>query len=172
MKRLIALLLALSALFSLAACGGTNAFALAEATYPESAPYPNEAKYSGAKYEAAYDAWSADRRARNTAASSVDGALDDYIRAALPALLSGVDGKNAVCSPVSVYMALSMLAEVTDGDTRVQILSLLGADSINTSRTRCPTSRGSRSSRRARSPYPAREKDRRRCPSKGRPSAR
>ena len=50
MKRLIALLLALSALFSLAACGGTNAFALAEATYPESAPYPNEAKYSGAKY--------------------------------------------------------------------------------------------------------------------------
>ena len=53
MKRLIALLLALSALFSLAACGGTNAFALAEATYPESAPYPDEAKYSGAKHEAA-----------------------------------------------------------------------------------------------------------------------
>ena len=134
MKRLIALLLALSALFSLAACGGTNAFALAEAAYPESAPYPNEAKYSGAKYEAAYDAWSADRRARNTAASSVDGALDDYIRAALPALLSGADGKNAVCSPVSVYMALSMLAEVTDGDTRAQILSLLGADSIESLR--------------------------------------
>ena len=134
MKRLIALLLALSALFSLAACGGTNAFALAEATYPESAPYPNEAKYSGAKYEAAYDAWSADRRARNTAASSVDGALDDYIRAALPALLSGADGKNAVCSPVSVYMALSMLAEVTDGDTRAQILSLLGADSMESLR--------------------------------------
>ena len=134
MKRLIALLLALSALFSLAACGGTNAFALAEAAYPESAPYPNEAKYSGAKYEAAYDAWSADRRARNTAASSVDGALDDYIRAALPALLSGADGKNAVCSPVSVYMALSMLAEVTDGDTRAQILSLLGADSMESLR--------------------------------------
>ena len=134
MKRLIALLLALSALFSLAACGGTNAFALAEATYPESAPYPNEAKYSGAKYEAAYDAWSADRRARNTAASSVDGALDDYVRATLPALLSGADGKNAVCSPVNVYMALSMLAEVTDGDTRAQILSLLGADSMESLR--------------------------------------
>ena len=134
MKRLIALLLALSALFSLAACGGTNAFALAEATYPECAPYPNEAKYSGAKYEAAYDAWSADRRARNAAAASVDGALDDYVRAALPALLSGADGKNAVCSPVNVYMALSMLAEVTDGDTRAQILSLLGADSIKSLR--------------------------------------
>ena len=134
MKRLIALLLALSALFSLAACGGTNAFALAEATYPESAPYPDEAKYSGAKHEAAYDAWSADRRARNAAASSVEGALDDYIRAALPALLSGADGKNAVCSPVSVYMALSMLAEVTDGESRAQLLALLGADSIESLR--------------------------------------
>lgn len=134
MKRLIALLLALSALLSLAACGGTNAFALAEARYPESAPYPDETKYSGAKYETVYDAWSADRRARNAAASSVEGALDDYVRAALPAMLSGADGKNAVCSPVNVYMALSMLAEVTDGDTRAQILALLGADSIETLR--------------------------------------
>ena len=134
MKRFIALLLTLSALLSLAACGGTNAFALAEARYPESAPYPDETKYSGAKYEAAYDAWSADRRARNAAATSASGAMDEYLRAALPALLTTGDGKNAVCSPVSVYMALSMLAEVTDGDTRAQILSLLGADSIESLR--------------------------------------
>ena len=60
--------------------------------------------------------------------------LPDNVRAALPALLSGADGKNAVCSPVNVYMALSMLAEVTDGDTRAQILSLLGADSIESLR--------------------------------------
>ena len=90
-----------------AACGGTNAFALAEATYPECAPYPNEAKYSGAKYEAAYDAWSANRRARNAAAASVDGALDDYVRAALPALLSGADGKKRrVLAGERVYGAL------------------------------------------------------------------
>ena len=147
MKRLIALLLALSALFSLAACGGTNAFALAEATYPESAPYPNEAKYSGAKYEAAYDAWSADRRARNTAASSVDGALDDYVRAALPALLSGADGKNAVCSPVNVYMALSMLAEVTDGDTRAQESSPCSARTAWNPCARPPGTSGRRTTR-------------------------
>ncbi len=134
MKRFIALILALSALLSLAACGGTNAFALAEARYPESAPYPDETKYSGAKYDSVYDAWAADRRARNAAATSADGATDEYLRAALPALLSGSDGENAVCSPVSVYMALSMLAEVTDGETRAQLLSLLGADSIETLR--------------------------------------
>lgn len=132
MKRFIALLLTLSALLSLAACGAasTNTFALAEARYPESAPYPDETKYSGAKFDTVYDAWSAERRARNAAATSASGATDDYLRAVLPALLTAGEGENAVCSPVSVYMALSMLAEITDGDTRAQILSLLGAESI------------------------------------------
>ena len=134
MKRFIALILAFSALLSLAACGGTNAFALAEARYPESAPYPDETKYSGAKYDTVYDAWSAERRARNAAATSASGAMDEYLRAALPALLTTGDGKNAVCSPVSVYMALSMLAEVTDGESRAQLLALLGADSIESLR--------------------------------------
>lgn len=131
MKRFIALILALSALLSLAACGGTDAFALAEARYPESAPYPDETKYSGAKFDTVYDAWSAERRARNAAATSASGAMDEYLRAALPALLTTGDGKNAVCSPVNVYMALSMLAEVTDGESRAQLLSLLGAESID-----------------------------------------
>lgn len=131
MKRFIALILALSALLSLAACGGTDAFALAEARYPESAPYPDETKYSGAKFDAVYDAWSAERRARNAAATSASGAMDEYLRAALPALLTTGDGKNAVCSPVNVYMALSMLAEITDGESRAQLLSLLGAESID-----------------------------------------
>ena len=131
MKRFIALILAFSALLSLAACGGTNAFALAEARYPESAPYPDETKYFGAKFDTVYDAWSAERRARNAAATSASGAMDEYLRAALPALLTTGDGKNAVCSPVSVYMALSMLAEITDGESRAQLLSLLGAESID-----------------------------------------
>ena len=131
MKRFIALILALSALLSLAACGGTDAFALAEARYPESAPYPDETKYSGVKFDTVYDAWSAERRARNAAATSASGAMDEYLRAALPALLTTGDGKNAVCSPVNVYMALSMLAEITDGESRAQLLSLLGAESID-----------------------------------------
>ena len=134
MKRFIALILALSALLSLAACGGANAFAIAEASYPESAPYPDETKYFGAKFDTVYDAWSAERRARNAAATSASGAMDEYLRAALPALLAAGNGENAVCSPVSVYMALSMLAEITDGESRAQLLSLLGADSINTLR--------------------------------------
>lgn len=132
MKRFIALILALSALLSLAACGAgsTNAFALAEASRPESASYPDETKYSGAKFDTVYDAWSAERRARQETAAALGGALDEYTRAALPALLTA-GGENAVCSPLSVYMALAMLAEITDGNSRAQLLSLLGAESID-----------------------------------------
>lgn len=45
-----------------------------------------------------------------------------------------VDG-NSACSPLNVYMALAMLAEASGGNTRQQILDLLGHDSIESLRT-------------------------------------
>ena len=42
--------------------------------------------------------------------------------------------KNKVYSPLNVYMALAMLAETTDGESRQQILDLLHTDSIETLR--------------------------------------
>lgn len=50
--------------------------------------------------------------------------------------LSGEDKGNRVFSPVSVYLALAMLAETTDGESRAQILSLLGEDSLETLRVK------------------------------------
>ena len=44
--------------------------------------------------------------------------------------LSGAGEENAVLSPVNIYMALAMLAELTDGESRGQLLSLIGADSV------------------------------------------
>lgn len=44
--------------------------------------------------------------------------------------LSGAGEDNAVLSPVNIYMALAMLAELTDGESRGQLLSLIGADSV------------------------------------------
>lgn len=40
------------------------------------------------------------------------------------------EDENTVCSPISAYIAFALLAEVTDGNTRQQILDMLGADSI------------------------------------------
>ncbi len=41
-----------------------------------------------------------------------------------------------VCSPANLYMALAMLAELTDGNGRGQILELLGCEDIETARSR------------------------------------
>lgn len=48
--------------------------------------------------------------------------------------LSGSEGQNLVYSPVNLYMALAMLAELSSGSARQQILTLLGADSMETLR--------------------------------------
>ena len=44
--------------------------------------------------------------------------------------LSGAGDENAVVSPVNIYMALAMLAELTDGSSRSQLLELIGTDSV------------------------------------------
>ena len=54
--------------------------------------------------------------------------LDDFFLRSTQEFLAG-DG-NQVYSPLNVYMALAMLAETSDGNSRQEILNLLGADSI------------------------------------------
>ena len=40
--------------------------------------------------------------------------------------LSEENQKNKLCSPVNIYMALGMLSEITDGESRQEILDVLG----------------------------------------------
>lgn len=51
--------------------------------------------------------------------------FDSYIARTMEQFLQG--DENAVFSPMNLYMALAMLAECTGGDTRAEILALLGA---------------------------------------------
>ena len=44
------------------------------------------------------------------------------------------DSENRVYSPISLYAALSMLTEMTDGDTKQQVMELLGAADSETLR--------------------------------------
>lgn len=125
-----------------------NAYAIAEAQYPETAQYPDYMDYLDPEtmeidgkneedYYAAYQAWYEDRTAQQEyAASYSSDDLSDFVRHSTAELLSGADGENRVYSPLNVYMALAMLAETTDGASREQIMSLLGVDSLDTLRTR------------------------------------
>lgn len=110
---------------------------LAEAVYPEMAPYPNEMEYINEKtgefdndgFRVVFDAWREQQRARYPEEGYADN-LTDFFERSIAQFLSGDEPKNRVYSPLNVYMALSMLAELTDGTSRAQILDLLGSGSM------------------------------------------
>ena len=115
-----------------------NLFALALAVYPETTPHPSEADWAkGDAYaNGISEQWWAAREARRENAAVYTGALDGYLRATAPVFLASEKRENRVYSPLNVYLALSMLAELTDGDSRAQILTLLGAPDVETVRQR------------------------------------
>ena len=131
--------LGLCALLLLSACGkenlmpGQNAPAaqkLAAPQYPQMAPYPTE---FAATFDADYDAWrdslKAQRRDRDLSAE-----LEAYFAKTIPAVLAGATGENVLCSPINLYMAMAMLAECADGESRAQVLELLGSADVETLR--------------------------------------
>ena len=114
--------------------------ALEEASYPEMADYPNEEDYinkiTGSfdedKFSKVYNAWRESVDAQKQEEGYADG-LETFFIASIREFLSGKEG-NRVYSPLNVYMALSMLAELTDGDSRQQILDLLDTEDMETLR--------------------------------------
>lgn len=152
MKKCIALILALACVLSVAGCApaqvnngqsGQSPFLLAAASYPEMAPYPNEMEYVDKKtgefddeaFSVVYDAW---RESQNTQRRQPDGyadGLDAFFVQSIRQFLSRTNGQNRAYSPLNVYMALGMLAELTDGNSRQQILDLLDAADIGALRS-------------------------------------
>lgn len=118
--------------------------ALVKAEYPSMAPYPVEADYydeaSGQldydRYSEDWDAW---RKSRTALYSDLDGAaLAPFLTASAKELLAEDGGKNKVYSPLNLYMALSMLTQTTGGESRQQLLDLLGASSAEELREQAP----------------------------------
>ncbi len=112
---------------------GQADFLAARAEYPERAAYPTDVSPDG---YGAWDAWMDEQADRLDRAVTCRGALDAFFTDSIPHFLKGNAGENVVYSPLNVYLALGMLAEVTDGQSRQQILDALGADSIGILRSR------------------------------------
>ena len=121
--------------------GGNVPVALATAIYPEMAPYPNETDYVkpdgslSEGFDAAYDAWWEDIRTQRDQGEGYADGLNIFFQASVRQFLTDTETENRVYSPLNVYLALAMLAEVTDGQSREQVLSLLGADNVEAVRT-------------------------------------
>ena len=147
MKRLRAILCALLAGALLAGCGvqprtddkqGGGAavdltkYAVKEAAFPA---YPREPRYEDYfndngegdwdAYEAAYTEYTEALRKLGKLDAEIDsGAVRGLADRTVGKIFT--DGENRVYSPVSLYAALAMLTEMTAGETRQQVMELLG----------------------------------------------
>ena len=135
-------------------------YALAEVKLPELPAEPSEeelwAAYEKLDYdkmgeeayhkaqEELWDDFDARSRAYSDAVKALRGegvdktmtpALLGYSTKTVSKLLGGEAAANVVYSPANLYLALSMLTETVDGETRAQLLDLLGAEDEETVRT-------------------------------------
>lgn len=138
-KRVTASALALTLLFTTGCSSqppadtASGAPAVSAAVYPEMAPYPDESKYINKKtgifdsegFDEVYTTWRKDQQARFQQPEGFTNGLADFFRESIPVFLDA-DTANPVCSPLNIYMALSLLAETTDGNSRQQILDAIG----------------------------------------------
>ena len=100
--------------------------AISVAQYPKTSKYPLGGIFFSGK-------WREDQKAQH-AYFGASKDLNGFIGATASEILSGSGTENRVYSPMSLYMALAMTAELTDGNTRAQILELLSAENIETLR--------------------------------------
>lgn len=81
-----------------------------------------------------WDVWLADRDQRQAELDAALPQLTSFFGETITAYMTGAT-ENRVWSPVNAYIVLAMLAEVTEGNSRTQILELLNTADLDTLRT-------------------------------------
>jgi serpin B len=100
------------------------------AEYPKLLQKPDYGQFSDDEaYYLALREWRQDQYAQHDQPEGYADSLTNFWLRSTSEFLTGEE--NQVYSPLNVYMALAMLAETTDGNSRRQILKLLGHRSID-----------------------------------------
>lgn len=119
----LAIVIAVSSLFGNSNPLVLSAYAINQADYPDKTQYPITS------FGPSYDKWRKEKSEQRQYFGAGEN-LDEFFKETYSEFLSDSGEENKLYSPLNVYMALSMLAEITEGDSRQQILDLLGAESI------------------------------------------
>ena len=149
MKRMRAILCGVLAALMLAGCGGEEQvvyglerpdlevdltqYAVREAAYPVYPEQPRLEDYTDENgmggdwdaYLADLEGWEKEMQALGVNVEPESGAVLDFADRTVGKIFTSVE--NTVYSPVSLYVALGMLTELTDGQTKQQVMDLLGA---------------------------------------------
>ena len=101
------------------------------ATYPN--PVKPDMSAQDFMYSYEHTVWRRTYMEQVEAAQGLSSGMNDYCAALMAQLLPAED-ENTICSPLNTYIAFAVLAEVTDGATRQQILDMLGVADMDTLR--------------------------------------
>lgn len=112
---------------------------LAQADYPSLTKVPNEEDYTNDNGEVDYDKideefnkWDRDQKQLETDQEPYIFYQNyrEFLKNANAEMFENLGDKNLVYSPLNIYMASSMLAELSDGNTQKQIFDLLHSSTI------------------------------------------
>ena len=111
-----------------------SAYALSEPVYPDFPQFPKSGDGqaldgSGEEYRTYLS--EVDALRLGTRDVHAPALLTAFAAKSAPLVLEGHEGENAVYSPVSLWMALAMLARCAGGESREQVLSALGAEDMD-----------------------------------------
>lgn len=114
--------------------GGKVGFTTAaEAEYPVMSPNPDTQEYfnesNNSDYYGAYNLWLESRNKQTAYSEIFSGGIENFLKKTITEFAND-QNDNFIYSPLSLYFALGMLAELTDSSTRQEILDLLGYESI------------------------------------------
>lgn len=126
-KSALALLLTAGTLTTAPGCTNAQAVAAVNPVYPRMEQYPDEDGNG-------WDKWNSDRQKQLDAPEGYSDSLWSFYGDSTRAYLTEAQ-ENRAYSPVSLYMALSMLAECASGETREQILTLMNSPDIESLRS-------------------------------------
>ncbi len=134
----LALVILLSSVFS---PGMIQAAVVSPASPPRMLARPDRDDYGDNvdAWRTDHNTWSDEQTRRQELTESALNVLEPFFRESSLAYLENSPDENRVWSPVNGYIALAMLAEVTDRESRQQVLAALGEENLEDLRTHVST---------------------------------
>lgn len=134
--RTIAAILTIALLFNMPHIPGTvQAKVISEASGSRAMERPDSDDYkTGEEYRAALDTYLSYREIQDTQVDNTLASLSEFFSRSTLLYMEGAQD-NRVWSPVNGFIALAMLAEVTEGNSRQQILTALDVPDLDTLRS-------------------------------------